>query len=290
MAPRASGDPHVGITLAMSVITVDHFAGVATLAGKALKGKERTVNPANQKPYLSLRVELKDLGVYVVIDPNRLNSPQISTTPRDFLNSLARAISALVETRHTCDKWRGLQNREIVIALPIDLWILANSTTTGDDGRTIAMALVELFPGLTIVPEIDREPVLGELAAEVKGSTRAPKPVSDPIGMLHDAIDEIAARYKDRGIVGLRVLHRGREIELQVREPAEPPWIAFINPTDSDGFATDENTLEGEGVTVFDALDAVSDKADAAEEDDGRHDEIEPEPEPEPEGDEEGEG
>jgi len=98
-----------------------------------------------------------------------------------------------------------------------------------------------------------------------------------PIALLHDAIDEIAARYKDRGIVGLRVLHRGREIELQVREPADPPWIAFINPADGDGYATDEDTLEGEGVGVFDALDAVSDKADAAEEDDGRHDEIEPE-------------
>ena len=544
MAPRASGDPHVGITLAMSVITVDHFAGVATLAGKALKGKERTVNPANPKPYLSLRVELKDLGVCVVIDPNRLNSPQISTTPRDFLNSLARAIGALVETRHTCDKWRRLQDREIVIALPIDLWILANSTTTGDDGRTIAQALVDLFPGLTIVSEVDREPVLANLAAEVKGLRSAlltsrdrireleknlaemaalynasrglgpvnperspgdvafdpktgkdrrlirraqvgifggceiwavqdcvahagspvpwdtarvfpwvvhvdtvvpcretgrpikvtfsmpasgppgspewqvaelaavkragiheamesfgfdpheaggdsetleaaldcgPDPgettaeiarevktmvegfenrvnrlhadandarrgleaalkrmglapgptnslttlantiagqveikfgetqediaaykrvidavrgaleirvqediverakaiaaelarhrgtVDGPIAMLHDAIDEIAARYKDRGIVGLRVLHRGREIELQVREPAEPPWIAFINPTDGDGFATDEDTIEGEGLGVFDALDAVSDKADAAE-------------------------
>ena len=157
----------------MSVITVDHFAGVVTLAGKALKGKERTVNPANPKPYLSLRVELKDLGVCVVIDPNRLNSPQISTTPRDFLNSLARAIGALVETRHTCDKWRSLQNREIVIALPIDLWMLANCTTTGDDGRTIAQALVELFPGLTIVHEVDREPVLAELAAEVKGLREA---------------------------------------------------------------------------------------------------------------------
>ena len=131
------------------------------------------MNPANPKPYLSLRVELKDLGVCVVIDPNRLNSPQISTTPRDFLNSLARAIGALVETRHTCDKWRSLQNREIVIALPIDLWMLANCTTTGDDGRTIAQALVELFPGLTIVHEVDREPVLAELAAEVKGLREA---------------------------------------------------------------------------------------------------------------------
>jgi len=125
------------------------------------------VNPAKPKPYLSLRVELKDLGVYLVSDPARPSAPQISSSPPLFRESLVNAIGALIGTRHTVNEWRRLQDRDVVIALPMDLWLLANTTTTGEAGKSILQDVIERFPELVIVPEVDREPVLAELSSEV---------------------------------------------------------------------------------------------------------------------------